>query len=307
MRLLLSYCLLLALLGCRLPGMRDPVPTALASSRQLSQQAVAALERGQPQEAETLLAKAVAICPTDHDAHRYYAETLWLRNARPQAVAQLEEACRLDPEDTAVRVRLAEMYLALPRVELARQSVEMAIDRNPRLEAAWAVRGRVMRAQGDLRQALADYDRALGFSPGDCQVLGEVADVYRQLHQPERALETLQSLAETYSPGEEPVQVLCLLGRAYAALGRYDDAAASFSTAAGRALRRPKSFTALAMRNGVQAAATMRPTPSDRRWPLIPATSPAATCCGRSSWPSSPPPPYAAKDRPQGKFPQKTS
>jgi tetratricopeptide (TPR) repeat protein len=245
MRFLCLYCLLLAQVGCRLPGIRDPVPTALANSRQLSQQAVAALERGQSQEAETLLAKAVAICPADHDARRYYAETLWLRDARPQAVAQVEEACRLDPEDTGLRVRLAEMYLALPRVELARQSVEMAIDRNPRLEVAWAVRGRVMRAQGDLRQALADYHRALGFSPGDRQVLGEVADVYRQLRQPERALETIQCLAETYSPGEEPVEVLCRLGQAYAALGRYDDAVASFSTAASRGTPSPQVLCCL--------------------------------------------------------------
>ena len=36
--------------------------------------------------------------------------------------------------------------------------------------------------------------------------------------------EALQTLAETYSPGEEPGHVLDQLGAAYAAVGRYDDA-----------------------------------------------------------------------------------
>ena len=42
---------------------------------------------------------------------------------------------------------------------------------------------------------------------------------------------TLQNLSDTYGPGEEPQQVLYLLGLAYEAAQRYDDAAESFTTA----------------------------------------------------------------------------
>jgi tetratricopeptide (TPR) repeat protein len=220
--------------GCRLPNFRGPVPAALASSRQLSQRAAASLERGQQMEAELLLAKAVKTCPTDPEAHRYYAEALWLRDARAEAVGQLAEACRLTPEEPSLRVRLAEMYLAMGKVDLARHNAEQAISLNPRLASAWAIRGRVMRASGDLRQALADEHRALGYAPGDQQILLEIADLYRQLRQPERALETLLAITETYARGEEPQQVLCLLGATYTALQRYDDAAASLAAAATR-------------------------------------------------------------------------
>ena len=41
----------------------------------------------------------------------------------------------------------------------------------------------------------------------------------------------MQSLVETYSPGEEPQQVLYWTGLDYMALRRYDDAVASFTTA----------------------------------------------------------------------------
>jgi tetratricopeptide (TPR) repeat protein len=220
--------------GCRIPGLYSPAPAALVSCRQLSQQGIGALERGQQKDAETLLAKAVSTCPTDADAHRYYAETLWLRGARPEAVAQLEQACRLTSDNAAIQVRLAEMHLTMGRVEPARQSVELAIAQNPKLPSAWAIRGRIMHAEGNLPQALADYHRALGFLPDDRQVLSEIADVYRQLHQPQRSLETLQSLAETYAVGEEPQQVLFMLGLAYVALERYDDGITSLATAAAR-------------------------------------------------------------------------
>jgi tetratricopeptide (TPR) repeat protein len=238
MRLSLSILVaglsLMPLTGCHIPTWCGTTPSGLAGSRQLSQQGVGAMERGQQQEAESLLAKAVRSCPTDHDARRYYAETLWLRSARPEAVAQMEEACRLDPEDTGQRVRLAEMHLAMGHLAPARQNAELAIRQDPKLASAWAVRGRVMRAQGDLRQALADFHRSLGLVADDRQILFEVADIYQRLGQPERSLESLQSLADTYSPGEESPQVLCLLGRAYVGLGRYEDAVASFTAAVNR-------------------------------------------------------------------------
>ena len=153
------------------------------------------------------MAEAVKICPTDCDARRYYAETLWLRNARPEAVAQLEEACRLSP-DSDLRVRLAEMYLEMGRVDEAGQNVDQVLGRNLKLAAAWRVRGRVLRSTGDrllaagnrdqaravYLQALADLHRAAGYDPSDRQVIGETAAVYRSLGQPQRALESMQSL-----------------------------------------------------------------------------------------------------------------
>lgn len=218
--------------GCRLPNLRGPVPADLASSRQLCQQGVASLERGQAQEAETLLAEAVKVCSTDPDARRHYAEVLWARGNRAEAVRQMEAACRLNPEDAARQVRLAEMHLAEGRIEQAQQNAERAIDQSPKLSTAWAIRGRIRRSQGDLRGALADYHRALGYAPQDRQVLAEVADLYHQMQQPQRALETAQSLAETYSPGEEPQTVLCMLGASYSVLSRYDDAVECYSRAA---------------------------------------------------------------------------
>ena len=225
-------CAVLALLaGCRLPGRDGPVSQSLAESRNLSRQGVAAMERGQQKQAETLLAKAVKVCPSDPEARRNYAETLWMHGSQTEAIAQMEEVARTGCEDATFWTRLGEMYLAAGRADAAELSVQQALALDPKLPSAWAVRGRAMLASGQTRQALADYLRALGYAPGDSKILLEVAELYRQLDQPERALQTLQVLADSYAPGEEPQQVLYLTGLAYTALGRPGDAVDSFSAA----------------------------------------------------------------------------
>ena len=65
-------------------------------------------------------------------------------------------------------------------------------------------------------------------------MINETAAVYRSLGQLQRALESMQSLAETYSPGEEPQWVLYRIGLDYLCLRRYDDAAASLVAAVSR-------------------------------------------------------------------------
>ncbi len=210
------------------------MPRSLVASRQLCQQGVAAIEEEQWERAESLLAEAVRTCPFDPDARRHYAEVLWRRGQRERAIAELEEAGQLAVDNACLRVRLSEMRLAAGQVELARHSAEHALDLDPKLAQAWAARARVMRAGGELEEALADYHRALSLAPDDPAVLLQMAELYRELNEPQRALAALQNLAEMYSPGEEPQQVLLLQGLAYAALGRWEDAAGSLSTAATR-------------------------------------------------------------------------
>ncbi len=224
--------LLLPAVGCRLPFRDGPVPTSVANSRRLSQQGVAALDRGDQPKAETLLSQAVKACPVDPEARQRYAESLWLRSARKEAVAEMEQACQLAGEDATLWARLAEMLLTEGKIEAARQDAERALGLDPHLASAWAVRGGALQAVGRLQDALADYLQALHFAPKDHQTLMAVAEIHFQLRQPERSLQVLQTLADTYSPGEEPSPALVLLGQTYSALGRYEEAVDCFAAAA---------------------------------------------------------------------------
>jgi tetratricopeptide (TPR) repeat protein len=239
--------------GCHLPHNDGSVPAELVKSRNNSQKAAEAIEHSRWDEAETLLAQALKTCPKDTEARCYYAETLWHRGAGNEALNQLEKARiqledgrSLSVNDASLCARIAEMQLALGQIDAARVRSEQAVDLDPKLAAAWVVHARVMRARQQLQQALADYHRALDYAPEDRQTLLEVAELYREMCQPQRAIMTLQILSDTYGPGEEPQQVLYLLGLAYEAAQRYDDAADSFATATQRGRPTPELLYRLA-------------------------------------------------------------
>jgi tetratricopeptide (TPR) repeat protein len=123
------------------------------------------------------------------------------------------------------------MRLETGDVDGAANQASLALDINPKASAAWALRGQAQHRRGDLRQALNDFHRSLGYAPEDREVLLSLAEVYRELNQPQRALLGLQTLADTYGPGEEPQQLLYLEGLALHALARYDEAVTTFVAA----------------------------------------------------------------------------
>jgi len=221
------------LTGCRTLD-RAPVSQSVVEGRQLTQQGVNAMERGDWRRAESLLERAVATNAKDVDARRNYAETLWQRGAKTDALAQFEAARKLDDCDPALAVRTGEIYLALGQTNSASEMVEVALRNDPKFAQAWALRGSVSAGGGKQREALADYQRALGYSPDNYDFALLVAETYRALNEPEQALVALETLAERYPPGEAPQQVLHLQGLTLAALARHDDAARMLAAAAQR-------------------------------------------------------------------------
>ncbi|MHB8901731.1 MAG: tetratricopeptide repeat protein [Thermoguttaceae bacterium] len=203
-------------------------------SRQLCRQAVAAMERAQWDDAEPLLSKAVEVCPESPDARSKYADLLWRRNQHAEAVREMAEAVRLSPDDALLHVAYGEMLLGVGNLALAAKEADLALDMQPQLAGAWALRGRLMRRSGKLREALSDLHRAEGLAPGNLSYQAEIADLYLGLHEPDLALATLQSLSSAGFVEEERVAVLTLKGRAYSAMGRYEDAADNYLLASSR-------------------------------------------------------------------------
>lgn len=220
--------------GCRVPGLEGPGSGRAATSRHLWQQGMAAMEQGQWAQAEQLLAQAVRTHPANAEARQAYAEALWNAGHREEAMGQVQAAARLEPRNAALRVRLAEMQLDLGRLDLAMKSAQEALDLDPGLAAAWEVRSRVHRAAGRADQALADLHRALHYAPSDRHLHWELAELYRRLDQPHRALIVLENLVDGYPPGDEPQAVLLALGLVQMELGRPEDAADSLAAALRR-------------------------------------------------------------------------
>jgi tetratricopeptide (TPR) repeat protein len=230
---LFATCLLIAgQAGCFWRREAAVSPKTIVS-RQLCRQGIAAMERDQWDEAEPLLAKAVDVCPDASDARSKYADLLWRRNQRAQAVREMAEAVRLAPDDALLHVAYGQMQLALGNLDAAGEEADLALDMHPQLAGAWALRGRLMAQTGKHREALSDLHRAEGLDPKNVSYQLEIADLYLRLNEPDRALATLQSLSRAQPVQEEPVAALLLKGRAYSAMGRYNDAADNYLLASG--------------------------------------------------------------------------
>jgi len=246
--------------GCQLFRSQGPVSKPVAEARELSQRGMNAIERGDLPGAESLLAQAVKVCPSDIEARRQYAETLWQRGQHEVALSNMEKAQSMAPDDAQIGCRVGEMYLALGKLDDARQTADDVLDLTPNESLAWALRARTEVAAGNFDRALAAFHRALENAHDDRQLLIETAELYRRMNRPQRALSALTALCETYGPGEEPQQVLYLKGLALAALSRHDEAADAFALALEHGSASPE----LLYRFGESALAAGRPGEADR-------------------------------------------
>ena len=217
--------------GCALFGRRSHSAAEVTAARELSRQGVAALEAGQPQQAEDLLKKSLAASPDDASARRYMAETLWRRGASDDAISQIVEAVRLEPANATLAVRAGEMNLAMGRREAAENYAETAIRLDPTLAGGWALRGRCFAKTNLPDRALADLERAIELAPDRSELLLEVASLYRQRGQNTRCLTAIYHLLDTYPSGGEPQSVLVLQGQTLMDLGRPQQATDAFLAA----------------------------------------------------------------------------
>lgn len=245
--------------GCRLVQRRGPVPPELADARRLCNEGLSAADRNDLVQAEGLLERAVKRCPLDVDARRHYAEVLWKRGERTEAVGQITEALKLSPGDVGLSIDGGRMYLELGLLEdadrLARDAVRLA----PRSAEAWHLRGQVALARGQAEQALADLHRGLAIAPEDRHLLLDTADAYRRLDRPQRALATLAILGEQYGPSQTPADVLALEGMAQEALGRTADAVESYRRAVAKGDAPPAAAARLAALEAPAAPAEPAP------------------------------------------------
>lgn len=220
--------------GCKAPVRDGPVSAPLATCRQYSQRGMLAMEQGNWTEAELMLSRAVETCPVDSVAHEHYAETLWRRGAREEALAQIEESIKLRGDDATLEVRAAEMLLALDRRDRAEAHTRWALVLDSQMPRAWLVLGQLRAREGKSADALAYFHRALMHDPNDRGALRAVAELQTHLGQSEKALVNWQMLADSYEAAERPADIQFALGAAYHAVRRYDDAAEAYLAARNR-------------------------------------------------------------------------
>jgi Tfp pilus assembly protein PilF len=180
----------------------------------------------------TLFAHAAAVTRDNLAAQTMLAKAYRQRGDLARAEQALDTALEIDPESGNARADLALVYVDQNRIDEAR--AELARAREDGADAAkvhWAL-GLAAERSGDLPGAIASYREALRVDPGRTEVANNLAWILAtasdpSLRAPAEALELAQRAARSNA---EP-SVLDTLAAAYAALGRYGEAASTQSRA----------------------------------------------------------------------------
>jgi adenylate cyclase len=145
--------------------------------------------------------RAIAIDPNLFEAHYFYARSCFSQNELDRAAALFERAAELRPDDYQSLLHLIMVYRSLGRERdienVARRGIELAEreitlhPENPR--PAYLGAGGLL-AIGERERAREWVSRALAIDPDDILTQYNVACVYAQLGEPERAFDLLERL-----------------------------------------------------------------------------------------------------------------
>jgi tetratricopeptide (TPR) repeat protein len=128
-----------------------------------------------------------------------------------KALEAYQKIADLDPSNTAVRMKLGEIYSREAMVEQAHE--------------AFIIAGAEFLRKGDIEQALSANLKAISINPESRQGLTAIASIYTQQGQADRAINVLCDAFEK-NPGD--VELLTILGRTYMSAGLMDDAERTF-------------------------------------------------------------------------------
>lgn len=139
------------------------------------------------------------------DAAELYAVRASLRLQMQQvsaALADLEKAAALDPDDPQVRVNRAQAYRAFGRYQEAMQDLDVAVERSPDLLPARFNRGALHYALNEFDEALVDFDHCVAVDPHAPAPYFNRASTYWELGRGDEAVKDLERFAEIVDNAE---------------------------------------------------------------------------------------------------------
>ncbi len=185
---------------------------------------------GELERAREQYAQAVALEPKHARAH-YGLGNVLLRLGRPEeAVEAYQSALDVDPRYVAAHNNLGTAYASLDRADRAAEHYRAAVAIDPRHAGAHANLATILARQGDDRGAARHWERALEADPGRLGAVRSLAWLLATAPDPEvrdatRAVGLAEALCRR--TGFARAAAVHTLAVAYAAAGRFEDAAAA--------------------------------------------------------------------------------
>jgi tetratricopeptide (TPR) repeat protein len=150
------------------------------------------LGRGRTREALERLDRALAVLPTDVEAHLCRGLSLKAARRLEEALGAFERAIEIQPDYVPGHVNRAGILRQLGRAREALASSEQALALQPEFAPAHCNRGLALNDLDQPLEALESYDRAIGIDPAFAAAHGNRAKVLQLLDRPEEALTAYQ-------------------------------------------------------------------------------------------------------------------
>lgn len=131
------------------------------------------------QQAETVYNQCLDRNPNHTDCHRALAVLLVQTDRTDRAFALLKNWAIRSPQNADARVELARLYEEFGDAKTAELQLQQAIQLDQTNKRAWAAMGYLRESNGDLSQALANYQRAYALNGYDPTIANRIAALNR--------------------------------------------------------------------------------------------------------------------------------
>jgi len=215
--------------------------TRVAAARQWSGNGIAAVKRGAVGEARAYFAKASSQLPSDHRIVANVARTHFQQGQIKQAIDVMRQAIDLDGDDPELLAELGE--------------------------------GKIRAAKGEFKEALSDYQRALGIDGSREDIQLQIVKTYQHLGEPLRALSAVEQLLEKYPTQRQPEAAILAKSSALLQLNQHSPAIEVLEVASQRSDISSTVFLALAHTQtsaGRHRVALQTLTQAQQRFPSVP-------------------------------------
>ena len=176
-----------------------------------------------------ILSHAIRLAPRDAGLRAQLGHALIGACNPREALAQMQEARRLDLRNAAVRtLDLGAAHAAAGEHEVAARLFREVLQVDPGMRAAWIRLAWALHAARDFAEAIPVFERAAALQPGSVELWNALADACEKTGDEAKAARSYQ-LSLRLDPAQP--RILLFLGACYVRLHRLDDAEAAYTEA----------------------------------------------------------------------------
>jgi tetratricopeptide (TPR) repeat protein len=158
--------------------------------------------------------KAIALNPNYATAHHWFANTtLPALRQWDRMIVEGRRALELDPLSLIINADFGANFILARRYDEAKAALEKTLQLDPRFASAHILLGQTLQCRGDLKEATAEYARAVELDPNDTGYPSYLAQAYARGNrraEAEKILADLTKIAQTRYVGPYSFAIIYL-------------------------------------------------------------------------------------------------